>query len=171
MAFSIAHLPHANEDYTVIRSGGDEETGWKVVQESHAAGEGPMAGREKTGKPFRVLMENGGKNLWAWRRVETIWPTRLTVDEIADWQKKFLICLEENDLERMNAAIQAARYNGTPDMALEAEYDAALDAQVAEDMKLPNPPFRSSNFTSVAEAEEANRAGRAKQEIQGFESH
>jgi hypothetical protein len=119
-------------------------------------------------------MENGGKNMWSWRRVETIWPTRLTVDEIADWQKKFLICLEENDLERMNAAIQAARYNGTPDAALEAEYDAALDAQVAEDMKLPNPPFRSSNFTSIAEAEEANRAnraGRAKQEIQGFESH
>ena len=157
MTFSISHRPHAYETYTV-RTSGVNDDGWTVVQVPGVESFG-AAGRTQAGRPFRLLMCKGTE--WIWRRVETIWPSRLTEAEIDDWRAKFLICLEENDHQRMIKAIYTARFNGQPTAALYAEWDAAVEAEVRADMKLHDagktPPFRSPHGTSFEEVEALRR--------------
>jgi len=166
--FSIAHLLAATELYTVVRTDGTVEDGWSVSGDSHRCSAfiptiAAAAGRISSTESWRVLMTNGkpdedSAHACGWRRVETVWPTRITNEaERADWRAKFIICLKENDHQRMYRAISAAQYAGVPNEALRAEFNAVVDAEVEEDLKLQGagktPPFRSPFGMSPKEVE------------------
>lgn len=77
------------ESYTVIRSGGAQEDGWRISSEPHDCNAtrglhyswNPSSHADLTEKGWRVFMV--GKEpldtcICGWRRIGTFWPTRLT---------------------------------------------------------------------------------------------
>jgi hypothetical protein len=115
------------KEYTVIRTSGEVDQGWRIPlrwtddsgrfsmefpsASKHAQTErkpGYMCGEKK----WRIFMwkeEAGGvaydnrSFLYAWRRVETIYPTELADNEeyIEEWQKKTVALLDELEAKRV----------------------------------------------------------------------
>jgi hypothetical protein len=187
--FNIDHLPYANDIYTVVRKSGKLQGGWTIVNE-HACtaaqrlgnfSTGDSAGRVSSLEPWRVYMTNGKDDYdhdhsCGWRDINTIWPSHLTDKvEIAKWRDQFRIVLEQNDIQRLITAVYMARLKGTPDLALEKEFEVAIDAEIKEDEGLRakgiTPPFRSANFVTFADAEADHKQVKKNSGLEGFESH
>lgn len=161
--FGIAHLDECLKTFTVKRKSGIAENGWIFIQGEHEVGVGPVAGRDKPGEPFRVLMTNGksGKDLVSgWRRIETIFPDGLAEPEIAEWQDKFRICLSENFHQLLLKSIATAS-DDEQRKALKKEYDDEVDAEVEADLKLRaegrSAPFRSPHYVKYEDYIKAMR--------------
>lgn len=115
------------KEYTVIRTSGEVDHGWRIPlrwtddtgkfameypsASKHAQTEtkpGYMCG-EKNWRIFMWKEEAGGvaydnrSFLYAWRRVETIYPTELADNEeaIEEWQKKTVALLDELEAARI----------------------------------------------------------------------
>jgi hypothetical protein len=101
-----------SETYTVVRTSGDHQTGWRMTKEQHrcfnqATGWRPTAHAMLTEEGWRVNMHNGQhtdeegnidpKHACGWRRLGTFWPTHLTGDEAAikSWSDALRNRLEE----------------------------------------------------------------------------
>jgi hypothetical protein len=76
---------------------------------------------------WRIFMDNGPKNSedirGGWRRIGTIWPTRLhgDADAIEKWRNDFLVILEELEKKRHSEQVK--------------EDQAFLAAEAAKDVK------------------------------------
>ena len=93
----------ASDTYTVKRTSGMLDEGWKISEESASepALEGPSAAKYKVKdtEVWRIFMDNGKtahEYVCGWRRVETIQPTRLNGDEEAInlWRQELIKMLE-----------------------------------------------------------------------------
>ena len=81
-----------DEDYTVIRTDGTVETGWRIPSETHscdgtsasdqlwACSHATLSTDKKTLK-FHMLRDKDGEHVCGWRRNRTFWPTRLADQE------------------------------------------------------------------------------------------
>ena len=111
----------ANDSYTVERTSGEVDSGWRIPASSpvdnsvtapaasiHASITAEMKGG------WRIFMDNDAKDInllrGGWRRVETIWPTRLhgDVEAIDKWRNETLIILEELEKKRLASQASAA---------------------------------------------------------------
>lgn len=117
---SLADYPEiTNDSYTVERTSGDVEPGWRIPAKSgvdtmvifpaasiHAMISGEMKGG------WRIFMDNGLKNpeeiRGGWRRIGTIWPTRLHGDAeaIEKWRNELIVLLEELEKKRASEVIK-----------------------------------------------------------------
>ena len=102
-------------NYTVKRTSGDMESGWRIPLECYVDRldiEVPSASRHarsdyKGLENWRIFMDNGSKTpeeyRHGWRRVSTVYPTDLDGDEeaIEEWRKKTIALLEELELTRL----------------------------------------------------------------------
>jgi hypothetical protein len=118
---SLADYPEiANDSYTVERTSGDLDSGWRIPAGSgvdmnvkfpaasiHAIINHGMKGG------WRIFMDNGNKRpeqmLGGWRRISTIWPTRLHGDPeaIEKWRNELIVILNELEKKRASEAVKA----------------------------------------------------------------
>jgi hypothetical protein len=100
-----------NDTYSVLRSAGGMDSGWKVSHQSSREMwlRGPAATKHynypgaKNG--WRIFLDNGNDMYYCcgWRHIESIYPTRLSGDEeaIKVWRQEFLELLEALETQRM----------------------------------------------------------------------
>jgi hypothetical protein len=117
---SLADYPEiANDSYTVERTSGEVDSGWQIpagsgvdmtVRFPAASIHALIAAGMKGG--WRIFMDNGAKRpediRGGWRRIDTIWPTRLHGDPeaIEKWRNDFLIILEELEKKRHSEQVK-----------------------------------------------------------------
>jgi hypothetical protein len=132
---SLADYPEiANDTYTVERTSGEVDSDWRIpagsgidmtVRFPAASIHAMISGEMKGG--WRIFMDNGPKNSedirGGWRRIGTIWPTRLHGDPeaIEKWRNDFLVILEELEKKRHSEQVK--------------EDQAFLAAEAAKDVK------------------------------------
>ena len=106
----------ANDKYTVKRTSGDLDEGWVISIESGLAlnVSGPSATKHfpKDTGLWRIFMDNGKtahEYMCGWRRIETIYPTRLSGDEeaIKTWRQSLLEILEALESKREETVVLA----------------------------------------------------------------
>jgi hypothetical protein len=103
-----------NDSYTVERSNNSVESGWHIPSQSTIVPllKGPSASihipvRHAMKDGWRIFMENGAKNpnevIGGWRRIKTVWPTRLNGDiqAIMAWHEETIKLLEALELLRV----------------------------------------------------------------------
>jgi hypothetical protein len=101
-----------NDRYTVKRTSGKLESGWKISHESLCEEflDGPSATKycpKDTTRKWRIFLDNNKmsyeEHRASWRRLETIHPTRLNGDEeaIKIWRQNLLEILEPLELKRL----------------------------------------------------------------------
>jgi len=102
-------------NYTVKRTSGEMETGWRIPLECYVDRldiEMPSASRHarsdrKGLENWRIFMDNGPKTpeeyAHGWRRVSTVYPTDLDGDEeaIEKWRESTIALLEELEAARI----------------------------------------------------------------------
>lgn len=118
---SLADYPEiVNDSYTVERSSGDIDSGWRIPAGSGvdmsvkfpAASIHAMINHGMKGG-WRIFMDNGHKRpekmLGGWRRIGTIWPTRLHGDAqaIEKWSNELIVILDELEKKRASDAVKA----------------------------------------------------------------
>ena len=100
----------ANDKYTVKRTSGVFEEGWKISIHSGCELnlEGPSATKHfpKDTGLWRIFMDNGktaDEYMCGWRRIETIYPTRLNGDEdaIKAWRQSLQEILDALEVKRV----------------------------------------------------------------------
>ena len=149
---SLADYPEiANDSYTVERTSGDVDSGWRIPAESgvdqnvifpaasiHARISDEMKGG------WRIFMDNGSKHpdemRGGWRRIGTIWPTRLHGDAeaIEKWRNELIVILEDLEKKRasevikQNQAFLEAQAARSPQALLEAAAKQGQAAQAAK---------------------------------------
>ena len=83
------------EEFTVIRTSGEQQTGWRIPSVSHPCHDGSWAkyhaqvwdgtceGRGEKKWRFHMVLDSheGAEHCCGWRRDRTFWPTRLTTEE------------------------------------------------------------------------------------------
>ena len=104
----------ANDTYTVLRTSGIYDPGWRFgigkFAENHGV-KGPSASVRARTKPgtWYVFMDNGqdDPNVYAcgWRRLETVYPTRLEGDEdaIYKWRTETTVYFNQEEEKRESA--------------------------------------------------------------------
>jgi hypothetical protein len=111
-----------NETYTVERTSGTIDPGWRIpsksavdisVQRPSASVHAEVAEFKKGG--WRIFMDNGPKEvheiLGGWRRLDSIWPTRLTSkDEIEKWRSDTLKILNLLEAKRYDLQMMLGIY-------------------------------------------------------------
>jgi len=118
---SLADYPElANDSYMVERTSGEAQAGWRIPASSgiDTTVEFPAASIHalithgmKGG--WRIFMDNGSKDpeelRGGWRRIGTIWPTRLNgdVEAIEKWRNELIVILEELEEKRASEAVKA----------------------------------------------------------------
>jgi hypothetical protein len=101
-----------NDTYTVERTSGKIDSGWRIPGNSPVdqSIEGPCASIHAVKndvKGWRIFMDNSPKDInelfGGWRRIETIWPTRLDgdADAIHMWRKRTIDILQSLEEERL----------------------------------------------------------------------
>lgn len=103
-----------NDSYTVQRTNNSVESGWHIPFQSTIVPllKGPSASihilvRNETKGEWRIFMENGAKNpnevIGGWRRIKTVWPTRLNgnTQAIIAWHEETIKILENLELLRV----------------------------------------------------------------------
>ena len=103
----IADSDSLNETYTVTRTNGDLEAGWKVASHHKCAGDCPEwvnmhATKHAPKEPgmWRIFMQNSetdpNRHACGWRRINTIVPTRLLGDTaaVSVWRENMIQLLE-----------------------------------------------------------------------------
>ena len=141
-------------NYTVKRTSGDMESGWRIPLECYVETVDlavPSASRHarsehKGLENWRIFMENGSKTpeeyRHGWRRVSTVYPTDLDGDQeaIEEWRKKTIALLEELEAARIAEGGKtpedelrefSAKANGA--IAMMAEADAERVAGYAKE--------------------------------------
>ena len=100
-----------NDTYSVLRSSGEIDSGWKVSHQSSREIwlRGPSATKHinypgaKNG--WRIFLDNGNDmyHCCGWRHIENIYPTRLDGDEeaIKVWRQELLELLEFLETKRL----------------------------------------------------------------------
>lgn len=100
----------ANDKYTVKRTSGEFDEGWKISIESGCQLnlEGPSATKHfpKDTGLWRIFMDNGktaDEYMCGWRRLETIYPTRLNGEEYAikAWRQSLQEILDALEVKRL----------------------------------------------------------------------
>ena len=112
---------YTNDTYTVTRTSGLLDAGWGIGTESslEPTVDGPCATKQcaKDTGVWRIFMDNGKKSpdeyVCGWRRLETIWPTRLSGDEqaIKVWREAFVQILDTLEAKRLEAYEQTPAEN------------------------------------------------------------
>ena len=101
---------YTNDTYTVKRTSGLLDAGWAIAIESglEPTVDGPCATKQcaKDTGVWRIFMDNGktaDEYVCGWRRLETIWPTRLSNDEeaIKVWREAFVQILDTLEAKRL----------------------------------------------------------------------
>jgi hypothetical protein len=105
------------KDYTVKRTSGQMESGWRIPRECYVDRldlDAPSASKHarsdsKGLENWRIFMDNGPKSpeeyAHGWRRISTVYPTELDGDEeaIEEWRKKTIELLEQLEVARVTA--------------------------------------------------------------------
>ena len=101
-----------NETYTVTRTSGAIEAGWRVSTENQCFHAGITSNASKHGLKtpgiWRIYMNNGQDNanlhVCGWRRIETIYPSRFVGCElaIAAWRVYVVELLDDLEEKRAN---------------------------------------------------------------------
>lgn len=133
------------KDYTVKRTSGQMESGWRIPRECYVDRldlDAPSASRHarsdrKGLENWRIFMDNGPKSpeeyAHGWRRVSTVYPTDLDGDEeaIEEWRKKTIELLEQLEVARVAAGgktpqedLQEASINASRGLQEVARLDA-----------------------------------------------
>jgi hypothetical protein len=111
------HPELLNEAYTVERTSGATDPGWRIpsnnpldrsIQRPSASVHAEVAEFKKGG--WRIFMDNGSNEpnemLCGWRRLDSIWPTRLTdKDEIEKWRSDTLKILNLLEAKRYDLSM------------------------------------------------------------------
>lgn len=90
--------------YTVQRTSGEIESGWSTDHSFLGSiFHHNRAHYDTTKQEWRIYMNNGKKDdsLFAWRRLDTTYPTILTGDQIDAWRKVVKLQLQALDQERL----------------------------------------------------------------------
>jgi hypothetical protein len=105
------YYTYLDDTYTVVRTSGEKDAGWRINREEHACIAGvPLWLRshasnkaDKNTGTWRIFMRNSEENpnlhSCGWRRVETIEPTRLSGNEqaIQQWREQLIKVLDTLD--------------------------------------------------------------------------
>lgn len=114
LCVSTANTPLESQSYTIIRTSGAVETGWKIT-DKHMCGAVTNVGMYAYKDPtknniWRIFMQNTQENpnlhVCGWRSIETVWPTNLTGDDITTWQKATIDFLDQLDAARIAKAYE-----------------------------------------------------------------
>lgn len=107
---SLSAYPDLVDDtYTVKRTSGLYDDGWKISHQSDMEKYlvGPAATKHCSKDPdgtWRIFLDNkksADEYVCGWRRLETIYPTRLAGEEIQKWRDATLLKLECLDKQRL----------------------------------------------------------------------
>ena len=155
MCVSLRELEkYTNESYTVKRTSGDLEDGWRISNGPHhcasSSGSGWVGGHaRKPAEGWRVFMslpvelESEREHFCGWRRHGTFFPTRIKDQdaEIKSWQDSLLL-----DLDALQAAKNADEPKVEPKVEAEPKvsFASVIEAAVKADRAITDAKAMSS---------------------------
>lgn len=173
------------ERFTVIRTSGEKQDGWRIPSTSHFCHEGKWVkyhahawdhltdGKGEKSWRFHMVLEDspGAMHCCGWRRVRTFWPTRLTTEEEkkAWWDEFDALVATLKRTREMSDAEWMPLYEAQKEREAEVERKWGEDEkeqafQSGRDIALADPEMEARHaFWTEFDAERARLTEKLKQ--------